>query len=152
MYLKRTSARWRTVWDPKIPTFEVAIAMKLYRPQLSALAILLCFVTSSVVGSIMSPESDGPEIWKFALHSPGDMPHGNNQLPFEEKEKELEDKSDADSNQDNAVDNHVLICDFRHAFLLSEQIPQTNSLFDRSPLEPSLFSQPIFILDGSLLI
>jgi len=126
--------------------------MKFSRSQLSAFAILLSFVTSSVLGRVVSTEGISPEPWKVALHSPCDLPQGTSQLPFEEKEKELEDKSDADTNPEVAPDTHVIICDFEQGFHFAEKIPFNNSLFTQTSVTRVLNSSPHFILDGALLI
>ena len=126
--------------------------MKFSRPQLSALAILLCFVTSSVLGRVITTEENEPEPWKVALHNPCDIPQSDTQLPFEEKEKELEDKSDTDTDPVKALDTYVVIFDFEPAFRFAEEVPFTNSLLRGTSFAHVIYCPAIFILDGALLI
>jgi len=137
----------------KFATFADAFMKKLHQLRLSSVVLLLTFLASAIVGRIVSAETFSQETWDVAIHGHSELPiSANAQLPFEEKEKELEDKADPDGDPRISLDNYSFICDFAPAYRVAEQIPSRFILLSRDPVAPVDFSPPIFVRDGALLI
>lgn len=125
---------------------------RINQTRLSAVVLLLSFIASSVVTKIITAETSAPEVWNIALHAPGATPlNGNTQLPFEEKEKELEDKTDRDDASRLALENSPCICDLTSGYQAAET-PYQTLVLSREQVAPTLFSTPLFILKSSLII
>lgn len=138
----------------KFATFVNAFMKKLHQLRLLSVVLLLTFLASAIVGRILSAETSSQELWNVAIHGNSELPYSANaQLPFEEKETELEDKDKADPDDPRtSLDNYSFICDFAPAFKVAEQTPFRSILLSREPVTPTDFSPPIFIRDGALLI
>jgi hypothetical protein len=136
----------------KFVTFDDPFMKKLHQLRLSSVVLLLTFLASAIVGRLVSAETSTQEFGNLAIHGHSELPYNTNaQLPFEEKEKEFEDKDDNGSDPRISLDNYTIICDFAPAFKVSEQTP-SSTLLSPEPVDRIAFSPSIFLRDGAFLL
>lgn len=117
-----------------------------------SIALIALFLVTSTLTSVV--RTDAGDIHSArSLQAKSDTPYSSDQqFPFEEKEKEFEDKSETDSRSNTFTSNFFFICE------LSRQVPATASDFtgvsffnsaDRTAASPQV---PLFLSNHTLLI
>ncbi len=114
--------------------------------------LIVAFVATSTVARSLSSEASHEAADSQFLHATPDTPYaGDHQLPFEEKEKEFEDKSESDKN-DAFDSNFYFICEVRSSTPAELAAASGSSYFNISGLLSAHTNVPLFLSKRTILV
>jgi hypothetical protein len=114
-----------------------------------SIVLIVAFLATSTVARAMCSEASGESDNSYFLHAKAETPYSaDHQFPYEEKEKEFEDKSESDKSEAFGS-NFYFICDVRSS-TPAESYSISNNVYVNSLLATRHL--PLFLSNCTLLI